>query len=94
MAKFKIIEESRFLRKNDMANVKGSQCDLPHGTCQGVPGTAYEICKVGVAPSYTVTACHNWLGLCSGGASLECCMPSRLNSCDQNHAVVVIVPHL
>lgn len=94
MAKFKIIEESRFLRKTDMANVKGSTWDLPHGTCDGIPGTAYEICKVGVTLSYTVTTCSNWLGLCSGGASLECCTPTRLNSCGQKHAVVIIQPHL
>ncbi len=57
MAKFKVLEESRFLSE-EMQNIKGGLCPtLNYDTCENLPNSPYDITKLCVAnycPSFAI----------------------------------------
>ena len=79
--KFKIIENDRFLKIEEMGKVKGGlECPLPYTACTP---TRYLSCDLEVVPTFKITECHGgltYLISCSGGATYRQCIVTANDS--------------
>lgn len=94
MSKFQVIEESRFLKNKELADLKGGDwsCELPYSTCRN-QGITYETCGTwNTVAIYHVGPCVTQLFTCNPYTN---CNPEHgITTCGGSTAHTVIIEHI
>ena len=91
--KAKVIEKSRFLKMEEMADVKGGYvCEMPYSTCNPGIDKNYETCELtGVKAYHTSEMCFDgvFYASCPAGVTYTQCNIDGKSTCPGGYNIIL-----